>query len=58
MRSVATHYLVSSKNTRNWSNDGVLDKLEYSPLVWREKDRDSATNKNKKCKKQSATNTF
>ena len=55
---MVTHYLVSPENTRNWSDDGVLDKLEGSPLVWREKDRDSATNRDKVCKKQSATNTF
>ena len=55
---MATHYLVSPGDTRNWSDDGVLDKLEDPPLVWREKDRDSVTNKDKRCKKQSATNTF
>ena len=32
---VATHYLVSPRDTRNWSDDGVLDKLEYSPLIER-----------------------
>ena len=31
--SVATHYLVSSKNMRIWSDDRVLEKLEYSPLM-------------------------
>ena len=30
--TVVTHYLVSPGNTRNWSEDGVLGQLEYSPL--------------------------
>ena len=29
---VATHYLVSLGNMRNWSEDGVLEQLEYSLL--------------------------
>ena len=33
--SVVTHYLVSPGNTRNWSEDGVLGQLEYSPLIER-----------------------
>ena len=28
-----THYLVSPKNMRIWSDDRVLEKLEYSPLM-------------------------
>ena len=33
--TVVTHYLVSPRNTRNWSEDGVLGQLEYSPLIER-----------------------
>ena len=32
---VVTHYLVSPGNTRNWSEDGVLGQLEYSPFIER-----------------------
>ena len=35
MPGVATHYLVSPGNTRNWSEDRVLGQLEYSPLIER-----------------------
>ena len=56
--SVATHYLVSLKDTRIWSEHRDLENGNILPLYRERKDRDSATTKDKVCKKQSATHTF
>ena len=46
------------RDMRNWSDDRVFGYLNILPLYGERKDKDSATTKDMRCKKQSVTNTF